>query len=407
MKVIVIGAGASGMMAAVLLAKNGCKPLLLERKDEAGSKLRLTGNGNCNISNRNMGTEHYQTGDSSPAFVSSVLKRFSVEVLEKELNAMGIYLKEKREGYLYPQTDSAKSVVTCFLRALDRYRADVRYHSFVTEIKKENGLFRVDTDEETFVADRVILACGGKSFPKTGSDGASFTLLKRMGFDLMPTYPALTALYCTSAPSLFAASGLRLTALATLYENGTRIGAQTGEIQITDYGLSGIPVFNLSAAIGASYARSGYQKEAFKAFEIRLDLFPSEEEAELSKRIHHLLNTFGFSFSSLEGMYHPKMIEVLKEWDVTPQDPAFPKRLAKLSKQFSFRVTGLREYDFCQVTGGGLKLSELTADFECKNTPGLFVIGEACDVTGACGGYNLHWALAGGYLSANRIINAS
>ncbi|MCR5655776.1 MAG: aminoacetone oxidase family FAD-binding enzyme [Lachnospiraceae bacterium] len=406
MDLVVIGAGASGMMAAITAAKAGLSVTLIERKDSCGKKLALTGNGSCNVSNRNMSEACYTTSPEDAAFVPRMLNRLPSSFPEKELTSMGIYLHEKRDGYLYPLTDSAKDTIMCFERSLKACGVDVKYNTSVTSLTKTEDGYRLETERGAYTAKRVILAMGGKSYPKTGSDGAGYTLCKKLKFSMAKTYPALTAVLCDTEFPLERLAGLRQTSKAELYRNDQRIASEVGEVQFTDYGLSGIPIFQLSTTIGRAFAEGDYKQTILSEFSVCLDLFPAFTETELCEKILENFKAFSASFDSLRGLYHTKLIDMFSGYATCkdPQKADFAKELAKASKHLLFPVRGLKEYDFCQVTGGGVRVSEINDDFEAKRYPGLYVTGELLDVTGRCGGYNLHFAFASGYLAAQDVI---
>ena len=236
----IIGGGAAGLTAAIAAACKGAQVTLLERNDRPGKKLLATGNGKCNLGNENLSLDKYYTGE--PDFLKDCLKRFGTAETKAFFEGIGMMLKSKN-GYLYPISEQASTVLDVL-----RYEAAALGVAFVTGCKADNvemlpgGGICVRGDGKQFSFDRVILTCGGRAAPKTGSDGSGYLLAQRLGHSIIPTVPALVQLKCRE-DYLKSVSGVRTDALVTVLRRGKKEGRGGGGIQLTEYGVFGISVF--------------------------------------------------------------------------------------------------------------------------------------------------------------------
>lgn len=396
--VCVVGGGASGMMAAIAAGRCGAKVTLLEHRDRIGRKILLTGNGKCNLTNLQMDPSAYEEKeeDSLPA---KVLAQFDQTALMTLFESMGMRLMVNRESYVYPETESAATVVNVLRRALEQNDVICKTGVTIHEIKKEKQ-FCIHTDQGIVHADCVILACGGKSYPKTGSDGSGYRLAKELGIKVNRDYPALTSLICRRE-GLKTVAGLRQNGKVTLYIDGRPVTSDIGQIQFTDYGISGIPVFQVSTQ--ASMALSEHRQVA-----ARISLFPDMTSAQVMSMLQKQCAQFGdCSFEeTMNGILHKKWIDYFGKYDGlcrfthTAQIPdALLWKLAEECTSMLFPVEQVKGYDFCQVTGGGVAREEVDEHLASLKIPGLYIVGEMLDVVGKCGGYNLQWAFSTGYIA--------
>ena len=384
--VIVIGAGASGLMAAVTAAESNATVLLLEQKDRIGKKLRATGNGKCNFTNKDMDISHFR-GDRRLA--ETVIGRFGKDDCLRFFHNLGIYPKEKN-GYVYPNSEQAVSVCDAFSYRIEQEK-NIRLvtSAKVLCIKPQNNGFCVETEEKARYEGRsVILAGGLLAAPKLGSDGSLFTAIKELGHRFSPIVPALCGFYCKGA-DFNKISGVRVAAKVTIFVDGQETASDTGEVQFTDYGISGIPVFQVSRF--ASMAL--YHKADVTASLSFLPDFTKEDlENELSFRrakvgadadVNRLCN----------GLLPQKLaLELARKAN------GDARRLAELITNFTVTVVRPRDYEFAQVCAGGIRSEEIDCEtLSSKLVPGLYFAGELLDVDGICGGYNLQWAWASGY----------
>lgn len=397
-RVIVIGGGASGLMAAVMAARQGAKVTLLEKNKQTGKKLLVTGNGRCNFTNRNQEISCYRS--QNPELVKKVLEAFPMEKTVAFFEELGIEVKD-RAGYLYPNSGQAASIAEVLRLEAQRLQVKTACNTEVLDVGRQNGSFRVKTDGWTYEADAVILACGSKAAPETGSTGDGYRFAECMGHHVIPPLPALTGLYAAEK-DCGKLSGVRTDAKVTLYTDGKICAQDEGEVQFTSYGLSGIPVFQVSR-----YAARALEEG--RTCGICLDFWRSLEKEQIAKRLREKREYTGGRSGAdvLLGMFPEKLSQALleragislkkkgKDW--TGKDY---EKLAEKIKEFRFTITRYRGYEQAQVCTGGVPLSELKGvSMESAVVPGLYLTGELLDVDGACGGYNLQWAWSSGYLA--------
>lgn len=394
-KIAVIGGGASGMMAAITAAKGGADVTVYEGNERVGKKILATGNGKCNFSNRNMGEEHFYASD--PSLVRKVLDNFSVQDTEDFFSDLGMLIRDK-EGYLYPASEQAGTVLDVLRMELERLNIRV-----ITEAKVKTvclikeGCFLVVNDKQEEIYDSVILACGSQASPKTGSDGSGYKLAKTLGHKVSKVVPALVQLH--TQEKLKAVSGVRAQAQIKLFVDGKEIAIESGELQLTDAGVSGIVVFQLSRL--AAYALTekkpvslvidflrGYTQEQYQSF----------KEQRLTSLKNRTVEQF------FTGMLNKKLMQYfIKQAGLdfdTPVAKADTKKINQvfaLCKNWRVHVTDTHPFDAAQVCAGGVLLSEVNNKLESKIHPGLYFAGELLDVDGKCGGYNLQWAWSSGY----------
>lgn len=381
--VIVIGGGASGMIAAIFAARLNCQVTILEKEEKPGRKLLATGNGKCNFTNEYQAMDCYYTKDAS--FVSSVLETFGKTETIAFFRELGIYPAEKN-GYYYPHSGQAESVVRLLLKELSRLKVKVKCREQVKAIRvSKEGYFLVETGTYTYEAEKVILAAGGQASPVLGSDGSGYALAKGLGHTVTPLYPGLTGL--VSKEAYFAKlSGVRAQAEISLFADGTRIQSEKGELQLAAYGLSGIPVFQLCHRACEALA----EKKQVEAF---IDFLPELSETEFTNYIKELMaRSPGIEEKELfAGIFDKKLANVLAEKGELG------------GKALRVPITGSRGFEQAQVTAGGVPLTEIEKEtMESKLVQGLYLTGELLDVDGICGGYNLQWAWSTGFLAGTK-----
>lgn len=393
-----IGGGASGLMAAITAARRGAKVTLLEKNRQTGKKLLVTGNGRCNFTNRNQKLSCYRS--QNPELAEKVLEAFSMPETVGFFEELGILIKD-RSGYLYPNSGQAASIADVLRLEAQRLQVKTACNTEALDMGKQGALFWVKTDGWTYEADAVILACGSRAAPETGSSGDGYRFAERMGHHLITPLPALTGLYAAEKDCEKLA-GVRMDAGVTLLIDGAVCAEDEGEVQFASYGLSGIPVFQVSR-----YASRALEEG--RKCEICLDLWPTHETEQivklLQKRREYTGNRSGTD--ALLGMFPEKLSQALltragiplkkkgKDW--TERED---QKLAEQIKRFHFTITRCRGYEQAQVCTGGVPLTELNGiSMESAVVPGLYLAGELLDVDGACGGYNLQWAWSSGFLA--------
>ncbi len=396
MKIAVIGGGAAGIMAAITAARKGADVTLIEATERIGNKILMTGNGKCNFSNLFLDKSCYYCTDNE--FLDKVLGAFSPKESTNFFNNAGMLVKN-RNGYLYPAGEQASIVLDILRMELKRLQVCILTQRKVCRLSKEKEQFIVDTTNDTaLIFDKVIVATGGRSYPKTGSDGNGYKLAKKMGHSIYPTVPALVQLVgCDDFYKII--SGVRSEGVVSVFVSGTEMRSERGEIQFTDYGISGIPVFQLSRI--AAYGL--FEK---KKVEVHADVLPDYNKNELIKLIKNRMILY--KDNTIEefmcGLCNKKLgLFAIKQVGYKPSEMVLDKTFDELLgmvlslKKMVFHITDTKGYETAQVTAGGVLVEELDEHFQSKICKGLYFAGEIVNVDGICGGYNLHWAFASGY----------
>ncbi len=403
--VAVIGGGASGMMAAVTAASEGARVILLEHKDRIGKKILSTGNGRCNFTNIHQEPICYHSED--PLFPWEVVEKFNAQAVISFFLQLGVYSKN-RNGYIYPNSDQASTVLDAFRMELDRLKVEIRTGVECREIRPGKKGFTILTDQEPVRADRVILCAGSKAAPTTGSDGSGYDLAKKLGHRILPVLPALTALKCEEK-FFKSIAGVRANGSVSIWSGGECIAKDTGEIQLTDYGISGIPVFQVSRyASKLLYEK----KETDAVLDFMPDFTKAQTDAFLRARAQTRPDKSAEMF--LIGLFHKKLCDLWIRLSEIPRQRKAEElnsdeiaRLTDLIKEFRVRVRETNPYDKAQVCCGGVDTREVDPEtLESVYVPGVYFAGEILDVDGMCGGYNLQWAWASGYVAGRAASGA-
>lgn len=398
MKVIVIGGGAAGMMAAISASRHGADVTLLEANQRLGKKLSATGNGRCNYTNLDMTLEKYRGKD--PEFIREVLSGFTVPETLRFFQSLGIEPRY-RESYVYPYSDQASSMVYALMDELVHRSVRVETGQKARSVKKSAHGFMILTEDKDFACERLILAAGSCAVPSFGSDGSGYTLAKQFGHTLIPTVPALVALKCKEAfyPQL---AGVRVRGGVILRIDGEAVARDTGELQLVKYGISGIPVFQVSR-----YASYGLKDR--KTVTAELSFFPDKSREELLSLFLSRRENLPYKETAqfFLGLLNNKLAEVLLKQSgialhkkIGELQDGELRKLAGLCTGFPTVVTGTNGFDNAQCAAGGISAREVNPrTLESRKVPGLYFAGELLDVDGICGGYNLQWAWSSGYLA--------
>lgn len=399
-QVLIVGGGASGLMAGICCAREGASVTILEHMDRVGKKILSTGNGRCNMTNLTMRPECYRS--SQKQFPMKVLDRFSVWDTLTFFDELGIETKN-RNGYIYPNSDQASSVLDALRMEIEHLGVRVVTNCQIQGLRaKGRRQFEAKTDVGTFQADRLILATGSRAMPVSGSDGSGYTLAKSFGHHIIKPLPALVQLRC-EGKFFKQLAGVRCDAVLRIKNSqGRVIAADQGEIQLTDYGISGIPTFQVSRY--ASVALD--QKEKVTAV---LDFLPSKSMKEILPFLRNRAKLLSYRKAEdyLTGLLNKKLGTVILKLAGIPADllvsqirSAQLERLGHLLKEFEVPVTAANAFEQAQICCGGVDTREVHAEtLESKLVPGLYLIGELLDVDGICGGYNLQWAWATGAIA--------
>jgi predicted Rossmann fold flavoprotein len=397
MKIAVIGAGASGMAAALQAAWNGANATLFERNATVGRKLLVTGSGHCNITNAAVSPAKYTCAD--PAWMETLLTRFGVSDLVAMLATIGIPVSKTSDGWYYPLSNSAQSVVEAFASALDLAGVTLSPQTQVTSIwNSNNGItvgFTREGKKQEGEFERVILSAGGMAYPALGSRGELFPVLETLGHTVLPKRPALAPLL-VDLGDLHSLQGVRLDVGATLWKGPRQLSSSKGNLIFTEWGLNGPAVMDLSHLVP--------DNEGGQELSLNLLAFFQEEFDQLlaQKRLSSMpVRVF------LDAFFPPKVTKTLlkiislaQDIPLNQVDDNMLEHLIDRLKDTRLPVKGVRGFEYCQVSAGGVPVNEVDPlTLESRKVKGLYLTGETLDVVGPCGGYNLHYAFASGALA--------
>ena len=398
--VIIIGAGASGLMAAAAAASKGARVALLEHKDDIGKKILATGNGRCNFTNTDMSVNKFH---GSKALIKNGLSQFNYADTIRFFKELGIPAYDNA-GYIYPNSRQAASVVAAFRMELMRLHVDVKTGINITDIKPADDRtgYCIQTDRGSFKSKRLIIACGLTASPKLGSDGSLFRQIEALGHHIQKPLPALCGFSCDGL-NFKKITGVRCDATVASVIDGQMTEQNTGELQLADYGISGIPVFQISSLMSRALDKG-------QRVEVIIDFLPAFSDDELNGYIkdRSITTTDNRSLNEmLNGLLNNKLLlELIHKSGVSPDKKGRLltdddcKSLTRSIKHTAVSVKKPRGAEFAQVCAGGIYTKEIDGrTLESKIHPGLYFCGELLDVDGICGGYNLQWAWTSGYIA--------
>lgn len=397
-QVIIVGGGASGLVAAIAAVRNGAEVTIIEQKDRLGKKILSTGNGRCNLTNEYMELDCFRSDDL--ALVSKVLEQFGYQDTVSFFEELGVILKDK-QGYVYPISDQASTILDVLCMEIARLKVNVVLEERVKDIVKTTKGFFLKTNKSSYTCDAVILATGGKAAPILGSDGSGYDFAKSFGHSVSSVVPALVQL--VGKGNYFKqVSGVRTNATVHLLVDGKCVASDTGELQLTNYGISGIPVFQISRYA----AKALHEKKPVIA---EIDFLPTMNDDELKSYISARKEAHGQRLAEgfFVGMLHSKVaVMLLKETYIPLHISANEIRedkwnkLIEFMKHFKIEITETNSFEQAQVCAGGVRTTEINADtMESIFEENLYLTGELLDVDGICGGYNLQWAWSTGYIA--------
>lgn len=401
MRIVVIGGGASGVVSAIMAKNDHNEVIILEKNDKLLKKLLLTGNGRCNYLHDSYSVSDYHSQNKE--YLEEFLCDKNIEDVHYFFDSLGIVSKN-RNGYIYPFSNQASTVRDALEREVNRKGITVYYNSEVFSISKKKDQFFIHMSDRDLYCDKLILATGGCAYPKTGSDGVGYSILEDMGHSIIKPLPALVQLtsdfsYCKEW------DGVRCEVELVLEENHEEIAWEEGEVQLTDYGISGICTFNLS-----HYVTRGI--EVGKEEVIKINFVPFIEtlitpwmdrysKKNLDKNLYELL----------EGFLNKKIIPIILKVShlkdtVSYEDLTNDEKLTlcKNLKGLPVKITGTKDFDNCQVCNGGVSLRDIHMDtMESKIVDGLYITGELLDINGNCGGFNLTECWISGILAGRSL----
>ena len=400
--VIIVGGGASGLVAGIAAAREGSRVIILDHNDRVGKKILVTGNGKCNMTNREMGSEYYRS--ENPGFVEQILWNVPVEAIVRFFEELGIRTLD-RNGYIYPASGQAASVLDVLRMELAYQNVTIETGVHVKRVFKVGREIKVEAvcggKKKLYQCDRVILSCGSLAGNHTGNDGSGYAIAKELGHRVSSPLPALVQLR-SKGDFLKQWAGVRVDGTVSLWIDGECMVKDRGEIQLTDYGISGIPVFQVSR-----FASAALEKK--KQVLARIDFLPDMTRRELYR---HLEKRFeNCPYKSLDdmmvGLLNKKLVSVLireaqldgkRNWSYLSKSQR--NQLCEMLDDFTLPIYGTNPFAQAQVCMGGVDTREIEGrTMESKRVPGVYFAGEMLDVDGICGGYNLHFAWATGLIA--------
>ena len=395
-----VGGGASGLIAAIKAAERQ-EVILIEGNDKCGKKLLLTGNGKCNYWNRNICVENYN--QEAKDFLNIILSKENQKEVFTFLEQLGIYPKIK-DDYYYPNSNQATSIRTLLMKELERRKVTIYYQFKVEEIQKQNNQFLIKSKDRTIIGDKVILATGSCAYPKTGSDGSSYQLASKLGHSIHPLTPALVPLV-SNDKGIKEWDGIRCDAKIFVWIENQMQKEEQGEIQLTNYGISGICTLNISSIVTRNL-------KANKKVMVHINFLPDLKIScyqFLTERNQKLPNDTIEEL--LESVFaYPLLFVLLKKAQIKKEDhwsnlsEKQKSQLANIIQCFPLEIVDSLSFDRSQVTSGGVPLEEINPQtMESMITPNLYLTGELLDVDGKCGGFNLAFAWISGYLAGKEI----
>ena len=403
MKVGIIGAGASGVFAALILKQNYIDTTVIERNANALKKIYATGNGRCNFTNRNVSYKNYH--GENPKFTISAIKKFDNYDVIEFFNDMGIPEVELENGKIFPKSLQASSIVKQMMCLANHLEVEFIYDSFVDDVRKDGDVFEVKSNDSIYKFDYLVVACGSKAYKKSGSDGNGYILMKKFGHNIVKTHPGIVQLRL-NGDSFKKMSGTKFKANAKLIVDDKEVFEFYHDVLFTDYGISGPTILQLSGeAIRA--------KNKGLDVKIRIDTVDLDE----NKLYEHLIYIISLNYYKkinelLVGLINDNLIEeVLNQANIDcdinvcelSKEEIY--KLAHTLKNLEFSVSGYKDEDSGQITCGGVDTDEINpSTMESKKIKNLYIIGEIMDVDGDCGGYNLQWAFSSAYSCAMSIV---
>lgn len=405
---IIIGGGPSGLMAAVAASSNSNQVLILEKKKGLGRKLKISGGGRCNVTNRLPYAELIKNIPGNGKFLYSPFSIFDNESIIEFFEDRGVKLKEEDHGRMFPVSNKAQDVVDTLVSTINEQQVTVKEETAVTHLSvNEDGIFKVETAQQIYEAMSVIIATGGTSVPQTGSTGDGYQFAISLGHSITELFPTEVAI---TSPELFIKNktlkGLSLkdVELSVLKKNGKKRISHQMDMIFTHFGVSGPAALRCSQFV---YKEQKNQKK--KEILMSLDAFPELNQEELTQQIRRMLKDEPDKFikNSLHGLIEERyLLFILEQANIDNETTSHHlsnqqlNTIVNLLKGFTFKVNGTLPIDKAFVTGGGVSLKEIEPKtMMSKLVPGLFLCGEVLDIHGYTGGYNITSALVTGHVA--------
>ena len=390
-KIVIVGAGVSGLTAAINVKNDNNEVMLLEKNSEVGKKILITGNGRCNFLNDKFDPTYFHSVKENN--LKTIITEENKNKVLDFITELGIEYKIKN-GYYYPFTNKASTIRDTFLEEVLRRNIKIKYNYNVEKIEKNNNKFLINNEIE---CDILIISTGGKSYKITGSTGDGYKLLNSFNHSVTDLNPSLVQI-TTEGKYLKKLKGVRTDAIVSIWNGNNKIKEESGELQLTDYGVSGICVFNLSRYV-SSFDNTSIKINFLPYIENDLDDYLMKKDSSLS------------IYDILVRMLNDKIVSVILELTSIDKNKKYNELsikekvlLSNYLTSFTLKVTGTKSFDEAQVTKGGIDLNEVDLlSFESKIIDNLYIIGEVLDVDGDCGGYNISFAIISALIASSSI----
>ena len=399
-RIVIIGGGPSGVICALHAKRKDNEVIILERNNTLLKKLLMTGNGKCNYFNDEIIIDNYES--TNKEVLENIITNDNIDKVRDFFNKIGIVPKIKN-GYWYPFSNQATTIKDILELELKNNNIKVYLNSLVKDIKKNKKKYIISYNDQVIESDVVVLSTGSKAYPKTGSDGIGYEFLKNFNHTIIKPLPALVQLETKEKYKEW--SGVRTDVELELFEDDKYISSEKGELQLTDYGISGICVFNLSNKLvrGLEEGKKEVIKINFVPFitnpiSIWLNNYNKKNENKTIKEL-------------LEGFLNSKIVKVLLKFNNIDENTKYNElnnemkiKLINSLRFFKMEIKDTKGFDNSQICNGGVSILEVNSNtFESLKVKGLYIVGELLDINGNCGGYNLINCWISGILSGTNI----
>lgn len=402
-EIVIIGGGASGIMAAIEAVKSGKEVIVVDRKERVLKKVLVTGNGRCNLTNVNAKINNYFSTGSDIKKIENILNDFQPKDTMNFFESLGVVCNEEARGKVFPLSGQAGSIIDALRFEAERVGVKFLLDFYVKKIEKKGFQFIIYSEDKRIItSNRVLLSAGGKSYPELGSNGSGFELAREFGHTITPLFPSIVQ-FKTEEYQVKGLKGIKLDTKVTAYGDNKKICTYDGELLFADYGVSGNVIFNISFVF-----------PIYKKVELEVDFLPKFSYDELLQKLKDRRDILGHLTMEhyFNGMINKKLgqflskvsgIEKLSK-EINSLTDNELRKLCDVLKKYKLNVLDTTGYKNAQVTAGGVKLEEVNMEtLESKKVKGLYFSGEILDVYGECGGFNFQWAWASGKKAGENI----
>jgi len=392
--VAIIGAGASGLAVSIFLSQYNIPSTIFEKNNKIGKKLLATGNGKCNVTNKNISLENYHTTYSGTKELKKIFNIFNFDKCKNFFSNLGVEFLYRENGRAYPMSSSSSSIVDALVFEVEQSKTPILTNTPVESIEYKNSNFIINQNKKF---DIVILASGSGAMPKLGGTDSGYTISEQFNHSIIPPQPSLVQLI-TNNKNLDLISGVKLTGM---------VNNHTGDILFTKYGVSGSAILDISREIAIELQSNAHVP-------ITIDIAPEFTREKLKSLLQQRIKTLNTRKVSLwlDGIFNKKLSQYIISEAKLPSHIQYANQLGTkeinkivhLIKNLPFTITDTKGFDHCEVCSGGVNLEEINLNtMESKKQKGLYIVGEVLDIDGDCGGYNLHFAWASAFAAATAI----